>query len=98
VTPFRGPDKGRPATFLAQASWRGQSENKGPFSAFVPERPYVTKRHAHTRSLPVAKPYMQPVNLKELRRVCQLKLPLLGMYSLAYQKVQSSLGSMEILV
>jgi hypothetical protein len=42
--------------------------------------------------------YIHPVNLKEFRRVCQLKLPLLGMYSLAYQKVQSSLGSMEMLL
>jgi hypothetical protein len=43
-------------------------------------------------------PYLQLVNLKELRRVCQLNLPLLGMYSLAYQKVQSSTGSIETLL
>ena len=35
-------------------------------------------------------------NLKEPMRVCQLKLPLLGMYSLTYQNVQSSVGSTVI--
>ena len=35
----------------------------------------------------------QPGSLKEPMRVFQLKVPLLGMYSLVTQKVQSSLGS-----
>jgi hypothetical protein len=36
----------------------------------------------------------QPGNLNEPMRVFQLKLPLLGMYSVVYQKVQSSTGYM----
>src|SRR5215831_17985488 len=35
----------------------------------------------------------QPGSWKEASRVLQLKLPLNGMYSLAYQNVQSSRGS-----
>jgi hypothetical protein len=37
----------------------------------------------------------QPLNLKEPMKVAQLKVPLLGWYSFAYQNVQSSLGSMR---
>ena len=37
-----------------------------------------------------------PGNLKDAMRVFQLKDPLAGMYSLAYQKVQSSTGSTDI--
>src|SRR5258708_32910668 len=40
----------------------------------------------------------QPENLNEPIRVCQLKLPLDGMYSLVYQKVQLSLGSTDMLL
>ena len=36
------------------------------------------------------------LNLNELMRVFQLKLPLLGMYSVVNQNVQSSDGSMRI--
>ena len=38
----------------------------------------------------------QEGNLNEAILVCQLKLPLEGMYSLVYQKVQSSTGSIVI--
>jgi len=61
----------------------------------------LNQRGSMCRPPRVLKPvlyYIHPVNLKELSRVCQLKLPLLGMYSLAYQNVQSSLGSMEMLL
>ena len=37
-----------------------------------------------------------PGNLKDAMRVLQLKEPFEGMYSLAYQKVQSSTGSTDI--
>lgn len=40
--------------------------------------------------------YAQPVNLKLAIRVAQLKLPVAGRYSLVYQKVQSSTGSICI--
>ena len=43
------------------------------------------------KSLVVEPP--QEGNLKDAMRVFQLKAPLDGMYSLVYQKVQSSLGS-----
>src|SRR5205823_3080823 len=43
-------------------------------------------------------PLEQPVNLNAAIRVCQLKLPLLGMYSFVYQNVQSSEGSTLMLV
>ena len=68
-----------------------QGEPSGP----VFEAPGI---HPPEPRIPTPPNYIQPVNLKEFRRVCQLKLPLLGMYSLAYQKVQSSLGSMDMLV
>jgi len=38
------------------------------------------------------------VNLNDPILVCQLKLPLLVRYSFVYQKVQSSAGSMLMLV
>ena len=40
--------------------------------------------------------YWQVENLKDEMRVLQLKVPLLFRYSLVYQKVQSSTGSMVI--
>ena len=40
----------------------------------------------------------QEVNLNDPMRVCQLKLPLAARYSLVYQKVQSSDGSMLMLL
>src|SRR5947207_1289246 len=40
----------------------------------------------------------QVSNLNAPMRVCQLNDPLLGMYSLMYQKVQSSVGSTAICV
>ena len=40
----------------------------------------------------------QEVNLKLPMRVCQLRLPLVGMYSFVYQKVQSSDGSTLMLL
>jgi len=40
----------------------------------------------------------QEVNLNDPIRVCQLKLPLAAKYSLVYQKVQSSAGSMLMLL
>lgn len=41
---------------------------------------------------------VHPLNWNEKLRVCQLKVPFDGMYWLVYQKVQSSLGSMDMLV
>jgi len=40
----------------------------------------------------------QEVNLKDPMRVFQLKLPFVGMYSFVYQNVQSSTGSMLMLL
>ena len=42
--------------------------------------------------------YMQVVNLNELIRVLQLKVPVVLMYSSVKKKVQSSEGSMDILL
>ena len=42
--------------------------------------------------------YMHVVNLKELIRVLQLKLPVVLMYSSVKKKVQSSDGSMDIVL
>src|SRR5438105_5042125 len=41
---------------------------------------------------------VQPGNLNEPMRVRQLKLPFEGMYSVVYQKVQSSTGSTDIML
>ena len=38
----------------------------------------------------------QEANLKDPKKVLQLKLPFAGKYSLVYQKVQSSAGSMRM--
>jgi hypothetical protein len=46
------------------------------------------------KSFPAVTP--QDGNLNDAIRVFQLKVPLAGMYSVAYQKVQSSTGSMDI--
>ena len=43
-------------------------------------------------------PYGQVENLNDASRVWKLKFPLVGMYWLTYQKVQSSEGSMTISV
>src|SRR5436189_104768 len=51
---------------------------------------------ASEKSFPAACPQLG--NLKLATRVCQLKLPLAGMYSLTYQNVQSSAGSTVISV
>lgn len=40
----------------------------------------------------------QPANLKEPMRVFQLNEPLDGMYWLVYQNVQSSVGSIDMLL
>src|SRR2546421_465002 len=45
----------------------------------------------------VVVPPPQPANLKEPMRVCQLNSPVAAMYSVVYQKVQSSLGSTLII-
>ena len=37
--------------------------------------------------------YWQPCSLKELMRVCQLKVPLVAMYWVVNHMVQSSMGS-----
>ena len=42
------------------------------------------------------KVYLQPGNLKETICVLQLKLPVEAIYSVVYQKVQSSTGSITI--
>ena len=47
---------------------------------------------------PLEEDHWQPENLNATSRVFQLKLPLFGRYSFAYQKVQSSTGSMAMLV
>ena len=39
---------------------------------------------------------LQLLNLNEPFRVAQLKLPVVAYYSLVYQKVQSSVGSIDI--
>ena len=39
-----------------------------------------------------------PGRVNEPTRVCQLKLPLVDRYSFVYQNVQSSVGSMAMLV
>ncbi len=41
---------------------------------------------------------VQDGNLNDPMRVFQLKVPLLGMYSFVYQNVQSSLGSIPIML
>ncbi len=41
--------------------------------------------------------YLHVLNLNEFSRVCQLKLPVVFSYSWAYQNVQSSTGSMDML-
>ena len=43
-------------------------------------------------------PVLQPVNLNVPIRVCQLNVPFAAMYSSVYQNVQSSDGSMLMLV
>jgi hypothetical protein len=43
-------------------------------------------------------PVLQPVNLNVPIRVCQLNVPFAAMYSSVYQNVQSSAGSMLMLV
>ena len=48
--------------------------------------------------LRVIRNYRQPVNLKDAIRVLQLKVPFACKYSVVYQKVQSSLGSMAMLL
>lgn len=45
---------------------------------------------------PSLAPYWQLLILKLLTRVLQLKLPVVLMYSWVYQKVQSSVGSIDI--
>jgi len=45
-----------------------------------------------------ARPYWQVLNLKDASRVLQEKVPLVLMYSWAYQNVQSSLGSIAMLL
>ena len=49
-------------------------------------------------SRPVTRPHSQALNLNEARRVCQLRLPVVGRYCCVYQNVQSFTGSMEMLL
>src|SRR6478609_9939743 len=62
---------------------------------FVPTGPLVGTNDVITGRLALPE---QLGNLNAPMRVCQLKVPLFGRYSPRYQNVQSSAGSMDMLV
>lgn len=102
IVTIRGAEEGlespagkhQPGIFLA--SKYKSSVLEGFQNAVLTQR---TFRNAITRVRAYARRslcYAQPANLKLAIRVAQLKLPLAGRYSLVYQKVQSSTGSICI--
>src|SRR6266536_2121291 len=90
--------EGRPLADRATDS--AVPERTEVFTVVVVAEPAVTDPEvglvAMEKSLPTVPE--QPGSWNEARRVFQLKLPLAGMYSLVYQKVQPSAGSTAMLV